>query len=550
MKTIQAQVNPRLLTKANRLFTGSLSGRIIEILQNARRAGATEVEITNEAGIITVRDNGRGIGDFSRLLDMGGSGWEGTFEQSEDPAGVGLFCLAPREVSVRSRGSMTCIGGDDWTGHPVEIREDPEPIEGTLLQFQDEEWTVAAVERLAVFTGMRVTVDGQPCAQERFVTEAATHCPALGCRIEVCEYENLPARHRSVRRAHGYSDNVLVNFHGQTTSFDFHPVSARGLWYLVDLTGESTGIRLMLPARTRVVENEALEQLKAALEREAYKYLQRRGHHRLPYKEYLRARELGIQLPEATPTVQVGLLATCEAPEPVEVTMPESFPLGRCYRFAPDYPGGTDTDEANVHLLAALGQLVEPFIPVNIRKEYDGYSWTKLPTIGKVSVTVGKTRHTAGVWSGTLTCVDELAIAVATSDGREFSSPVCMAKAPPPEDASQWVDDHVLVTPLAQERLCPSEIWYHFGGWYDEGDTYDTQLYDFERELDRFWADLLGPEERLRRSILDALQGIGPAWQFVKIFANGEVRIRFHDGSVKNILPAKPRRWFPSRFSK
>jgi hypothetical protein len=542
MHTMQATVNPRLLTKANRLFTGTLQGRIIEILQNARRAGATNVEIANHDGYATVRDNGTGVDDFARLLDLGGSGWDDTFEESEDPAGVGLFCLAPRDVLVRSRGLRARITGDGWIGAPIMIQEDSEPIEGALLQFRDEEWTMAAVERLAVFTGMRVTVDGQPCAQERFVTEAATHFPALGCRIEVCEHENLPAWHRSVRRTHGYSDNVLVNFHGQTTSFDFHPVSARGLWYLVDLTGESTGIRLMLPARTRVVENETLEQLKAALELEAYKYVQHRGHHRLPYKEYLRARELGIELPEATPTFQVGLLATCEAPEPVDVTMPEGFPLKRCYRFDPDYPSGTDTDEANVHLLAALGQLVEPLIPVSIRKDYNGYSWTKLPTIGKVSVTVGKAQHTAGVWSGTLTCVDELAITVATSDGREFSSPVCMAKVLPPEDASQWVDDHVLVTSMAQERLCPSEIWYHFGGWYDEGDTYDTQLYDFERELDRFWADMLGPEERLRRSILDALQGIGPAWKFVKVFASGEVRIRFHDGSVKNILPVKSHR--------
>ena len=42
MQTIQATVNPRLLTKADRLFTGTLQGRIIEILQNARRAGATK----------------------------------------------------------------------------------------------------------------------------------------------------------------------------------------------------------------------------------------------------------------------------------------------------------------------------------------------------------------------------------------------------------------------------------------------------------------------------------------------------------------------------
>jgi len=42
METIQAKVNPKLLSKATRLFTGALDGRIIEILQNARRAGATE----------------------------------------------------------------------------------------------------------------------------------------------------------------------------------------------------------------------------------------------------------------------------------------------------------------------------------------------------------------------------------------------------------------------------------------------------------------------------------------------------------------------------
>ncbi len=41
-ETIQAKVNPKLLSKANRLFTGTLDGRIIEILQNSRRAGATK----------------------------------------------------------------------------------------------------------------------------------------------------------------------------------------------------------------------------------------------------------------------------------------------------------------------------------------------------------------------------------------------------------------------------------------------------------------------------------------------------------------------------
>jgi hypothetical protein len=59
--TITAAVNPRLFTKASRLFTGTLAGRVIEVLQNARRAGARNVQITTSDGIVTVRDDGRGI---------------------------------------------------------------------------------------------------------------------------------------------------------------------------------------------------------------------------------------------------------------------------------------------------------------------------------------------------------------------------------------------------------------------------------------------------------------------------------------------------------
>ena len=75
-QTICAKVNPRLLTKADSLFTGTVEGRIIEILQNARRAGATEVRITNKDGYVIVEDNGSGIADFQKLLDLGGSGWD------------------------------------------------------------------------------------------------------------------------------------------------------------------------------------------------------------------------------------------------------------------------------------------------------------------------------------------------------------------------------------------------------------------------------------------------------------------------------------------
>ena len=72
METIKARVNPRLLSKADRLFTGSLEGRMSEVLQNARRAGATEVSIENQEGSVSVRDNGRGIDDDDQEVLPGG----------------------------------------------------------------------------------------------------------------------------------------------------------------------------------------------------------------------------------------------------------------------------------------------------------------------------------------------------------------------------------------------------------------------------------------------------------------------------------------------
>ncbi len=308
------------------------------------------------------------------------------------------------------------------------------------------------VEPQAVFTGMEVMVDGVSCAQAAFVGEHAVHHPELGCRIEVCKSSNLHPWHRSCDRGGFRHHSVLVNFHGQVLGFDHRPVSEHHLHYLVDLTSEPAGIRLLLPARTRLVENQAFEELLRALEVEAFHYLQRRGEHRLPFKEYRRARELGIELPEATPTFTVGLLSGCSPPEPAEVSMPKDFPLAQCYRFDPEHSDGTEADEPNAHLLAALGSFDERFVPVGIQTRYNGYSWADLPGILKVEVQIGKELQSRAVWSGTLTCAESLEITVHTSDEKVFSSPVCMAPAPPPEEAPTAADDHLLVTPEAQ--LC------------------------------------------------------------------------------------------------
>jgi len=274
------------------------------------------------------------------------------------------------------------------------------------------------------------------------------------------------------------------------------------------------------------------------LELEAYEFYKRASEHTVQYKEFLRARELGIELPEAKPVYQLGLIGSCDSPEPVEVRKPEELPLAKCYRLSPSLAEEEDGSDANAHLLAALGKHEAPFVPVRISAEYDGYSWTKLATIDKVEVKLGKELLESDICSGALTCVDAIAITAHTSDGKVFSSTVCMAALPPDEGCAGWVTaDHVTVTPQAEKQLDTGEIWFHLGGWYEEGDSYDTQEASVSEELAAFWADLVGPDENWRLQLMEAARYACRDWRSITINQEGSVEVVLVDGSTKRIQP-------------
>jgi len=534
-QTICAKVNPRLLTKADRLFIGSVDGRIIEILQNARRAGATEVRISNKDGLVTVQDNGSGIDDFQKLLDLGGSGWDEKLEAGEDPAGVGLFSLAPRKVTIISGGRKTVIDKDGWTGKPVEVTENTEAVTGTILKFRDEKpWDMNTVEKHAVFAGIKVVVDGKYCHAMSFCNGQAEHYDKPGCKIEVAE--EVSKYHRDWT-SNWYNGKVLVNFHGQVVQIDYWPSKSRqGLTVLVDIA-DQTDIRLMLPARTRLVENQAFEQLKNAVELEYYKYFQKQKTHTLYYEEYLRAKELGIELPEAEPKFQAGLIWG-ECSEPVEVVMPKDFKLEDCY-LCVNKELKDETAEANVHLFSAIGEFSgKRFVPITVDNGYMGYSWTKLPKVTKVEVTKGAEKLCHSINCGEIACFDKLIITVHTSDGKMFSSDVDMAViTEPPRGKYQWVDQTVCVTKEARDHLSSENIWFHIGGFDLEGDSYDTQLYYFEKELDEFWNELIGPYETVRQQLIKELYPLYNKWQKITILEDSSLEILFKDGSKERVKP-------------
>jgi Histidine kinase-, DNA gyrase B-, and HSP90-like ATPase len=109
MPTIQAQVSQATLNKVSRLFNSSLTDCLNELLQNARRANATAVKMTlSDDRQLTIEDDGTGITQPQTLLTLGESNWSEETKQQEDPAGMGVFSLANRNVTIRSQ---------DWQVH-------------------------------------------------------------------------------------------------------------------------------------------------------------------------------------------------------------------------------------------------------------------------------------------------------------------------------------------------------------------------------------------------------------------------------------------------
>lgn len=532
---IQAQVNPRLLQKADRLFTGSLEGRITEVLQNARRAGATEVHITNKDGRVFVQDDGRGIENWNYLLDLGGQGWSDATEAGEDPAGVGLFCLSPRPLIVRSKGYAATVKDGGWTGENIELVPDPEAKEGTLLEFEDKKWSVFTVSGLAVFTGMQVFVDGKAVRQLNFLNRHnAVHRHDLGCYIEAVKESTLSSFHRSYQLWD--PDTFLINFYGQVICSPAPYLKGTGMTVLVEPTGEPTGIRLMLPARTRLVENEEARKLLAATELEMYKAISREGKHGLTYKSYQRGLELlgPEDFPEAAPSFGIGLLGERNNVSPPDIDMPEDFKLSNCYRI-PEHSDLDIVSVRNAHLLASFGALDgTPFIPVRFKRQFEGYSWTKLPVIESVALESGDFIHDGGdIADGTLACVSSLKITVHTSDGKTFSSPVCMA-AVCGDDV--YDTNNVVVTPEA--RGLQYDIWYLLGGYNPDGGSYESYESEIFGSIRAFWADCDGPGEYFRMSLIEKIRDFkGSKWDTVSVdAAHGTVTIS-HNGSHETINP-------------
>lgn len=156
--------------KAGKLFT-NCDTFIKEALQNSRRAGATLIEIeydpqNNELFII---DNGRGIKDFSVLLQGCESDWDQQTIDNESPFGLGFISLidAAEQVEVFSLNKYATFTENVLCLEPVTVETTEDHFPGTAIRLTGMKHSFYnnVFEDLAVGFPVAITLNGSALKQ-------------------------------------------------------------------------------------------------------------------------------------------------------------------------------------------------------------------------------------------------------------------------------------------------------------------------------------------------------------------------------------------------
>ena len=302
---IRGALGEKVLRKSPELFNQSLQTVLAEVLQNARRAGASRVEIEHfgEDGRATlvVRDDGHGITDMGKLVTFGASAWDERTDLMENAAGMGVFSLASRGVTVRSLGWRVTLSRAVFCGEAdAAVLPDPGMDAGTELTFPVTEGGVARlVERACRFYPLPVTLNGKAVEQHDFLAGAEHVVEWQGLRLGVFR-EPGPKVLDLFDRHRGWSHRLYLNFHGHIvecgTAVALAEVEGQTRSVFVDVVS-APDLRLVLPARNEPIDNDFFRAMRARAEWALLEAVARQPKHSLAFAEAQRAERLGITLP-------------------------------------------------------------------------------------------------------------------------------------------------------------------------------------------------------------------------------------------------------------
>jgi hypothetical protein len=136
---IQVRINEEGALRNQRYAFTDRFTLVTELLQNARRAGASRItiEYDDAAQLLNVSDDGCGIGDFQKLLSFHESGWDEVTAEQERPFGVGFSkCLyaASRCIVASGRQRVEFDTTVALALQPIDVVATDQEVIGTRVE--------------------------------------------------------------------------------------------------------------------------------------------------------------------------------------------------------------------------------------------------------------------------------------------------------------------------------------------------------------------------------------------------------------------------------
>ena len=155
-----------------------------ELLQNCRRSGATEIEISYDGGSIIIKDNGVGIQDWDSLLTIGQSGWNP--ESNENPFGMGFLAaiFASTDGYVQSKGKFINFHSDKLlAGETLEIKDGNNETGTSVTLNLKKSIDTKEIEKAVKAFPIHVTLNGEPLARPYSIENCTLHIPGAGWTV-------------------------------------------------------------------------------------------------------------------------------------------------------------------------------------------------------------------------------------------------------------------------------------------------------------------------------------------------------------------------------
>ena len=269
---IRASIHQDAINRVSEFFNATTGDIMKELLQNARRSGASSVDVTIEEDRIIVSDNGMGIRNPEAILAFGLTAWDQRTNQSEHPAGMGLYALARREnvqvISSTGDGHAWRVNltRDHFVGKlpaPIVDLPDRQATRGTSVAFTGGTRDESAIRSTLKHYPLPARINGEPVEQKDFLEEALYVEEWNGIRIGVYR-NNRPIIGRSSR---------ALNFHGIVVRDARLPEveGIRSHWSAQADVLDCPHLELTLPARREIVENPFMEEFRQACRTAIYR---------------------------------------------------------------------------------------------------------------------------------------------------------------------------------------------------------------------------------------------------------------------------------------